>query len=211
MIISEKNFQQIHVYLMQAGVSQRSLREELSDHLACLTEDVMRTEGMLFEDAFAEARRRVCPQGPQQIQRDLFFSQLKQYVQMRKFQFLIGYLSTMFFLVGYSFKVMHFPGANLQIMIGLLVFALAFLPSYWLNRLHLDRLKGKARPLYFYLLNLAFSIIPVMGTGMLFMKWPGAKAVFIVGQLILAFYFMPRLFRQLYDQHLKVVSSLRDN
>ncbi|MEM6298498.1 MAG: hypothetical protein AAF740_07410 [Bacteroidota bacterium] len=203
MIISEKNFQQIHTYLVSGGVSSRRLCDELADHLASLTEDIMRREGVLFEAAFVEARKQVCPQGPYSIQRDLFFSTLKQYVKMRKIQFIAGYLASALILVGYSFKVMHFPTAAIQIALGTLLLVGVFLPAYWHNRYKIDRLKGKGKPAWQYFINALILMTYAVGVLFLIMHWPAAKVLFVTGSVLLVFGFLPQYFLRLYQGNLE--------
>lgn len=203
MILSEKNYQRIHAYLASNGVSNRRLRDELSDHLASLTEDIMRREGVLFDAAFQQARQQVCPHGPHTIQRDLFLSTLKQYIKMRKSQFIIGYLAVALVLIGYTFKTLHFPTAGIQIFLGSVLFSLVFVPMFWYNRYKLDRLKGKSRPTWRYFLNALTLLLYSLGVLFKIMHWPNGSLLFVTGTALLVLYYLPQLFYNLYQQNLK--------
>ena len=48
---------------------------------------------------------------------------------MKKFAIVTGALAFMIFPIGMLFKWMHWPGANMLIPIGIVVFAVLFVPS----------------------------------------------------------------------------------
>jgi hypothetical protein len=48
-----------------------------------------------------------------------------------KFRLMAGITSTFLFTVGMLFKVMHWPGANMLLVIGLVLFAALFLPVFF--------------------------------------------------------------------------------
>lgn len=53
---------------------------------------------------------------------------------MKKAMFFLGYIAIMLTTSGLLFKSMHWPGANILLIIGIALLNLDFLPSYILYR-----------------------------------------------------------------------------
>jgi len=49
---------------------------------------------------------------------------------MKKAMFIMGYFAIVLSTFGMLFKLMHWPGANIMLIIGIALFNLGFLPSY---------------------------------------------------------------------------------
>ncbi|HEX2899845.1 MAG TPA: hypothetical protein VHS96_09015, partial [Bacteroidia bacterium] len=118
--------------IQQRGISHPELGGQLIDHFACSIEAEMR-EGLGFHEAYHKVYMQVSPNGLEEIDHSMTLVILHQkYAFMKKFVFLLGFASAFIFGVGYIFKNMHWPTANIQIMLGSVVFTFAFLPLYFL-------------------------------------------------------------------------------
>ncbi|MCC6818248.1 MAG: hypothetical protein IT245_05110 [Bacteroidia bacterium] len=53
---------------------------------------------------------------------------------MRKFTYLTGYLATTLCTTGILFKLMHWPGANIMILLGITLLNFVFLPLYFYKK-----------------------------------------------------------------------------
>jgi len=207
--LTQKQEALIAAFLRENGLKRGALYHELQDHLCCLTEEAM-AEGWTFQRAFELAQQRLCPEGPLEIQKSIFLETLTSYLKMRKFQFLLGYLGSLLIFVGYTFKVMHWPSANIQLMLGYLLFCWGFVPLYWANRYRLDVLHQRAKSVAYYVLN--GGLLSLCGTfaAINIMKWaplPVRIFMFVSALLIVAFYFLPRLFRQMYRENVREATS----
>lgn len=202
MRLSDDKIYSIRDYLAFHGVFDKSLLDDLTDHLACKTEEEME-KGTDFDRAIKSAKESLFPKGPFAVQHELFLENIKRYVFMRKFQFILGYIATTIFLVGYSFKMLHWPTASVQLLIGSSLFAWIFLPIYWTNRRQLDLIKRNEKSISYYVINGGLAILTASSMPFIFMHWPYHNQLMLLSVLIMAFYFMPRIFMNLYKNNLK--------
>lgn len=53
---------------------------------------------------------------------------------MKKSMFILAYIAVFLSTFGFLFKVMHWPGANIMLALGILFLNLGFLPMYLSHR-----------------------------------------------------------------------------
>ena len=187
--------------LTREGIMSRDLLDSLTDHLACMAEERI-MQGTDSRIAISQAKTDLLPQGALVVQRALFMETFKQYTHMRKAQFIIGYLSVAIIMIGYTFKIMHWPTANIQLALGSVVFAWLFLPAYWANRFQVDQLQKKRKHIAYYATNALLAMVTASSMLPVFMHWPYKQEFTILSLLIMAFYFMPKIFLNLYRKNL---------
>lgn len=110
---------------------------------------------------------------------------------MKKILYLIGLLSTAFTFLGSIFKIMHWPGASVMIIIGAFSFAFIFIPLL---------IFIKFKEVIFLFDKFIYSIGVVLGTilmvGFIFklMHWPWATVLMLSSIVIFNFLYIPVYF-----------------
>ena len=110
---------------------------------------------------------------------------------MKKILYLIGLLSTAFTFLASIFKIMHWPGASVMIIIGAFSFAFIFIPLL---------IFIKFKEVIFLFDKFIYSIGVVLGTilmvGFIFklMHWPWATVLMLSSILIFNFVYIPVYF-----------------
>ena len=110
---------------------------------------------------------------------------------MKKILYLIGLLSTAFTFLGSIFKIMHWPGASVMIIIGAFSFAFIFIPLL---------IFIKFKEFIFLFDKFIYSIGVVLGTilmvGFIFklMHWPWATVLMLSSIVIFNFLYIPVYF-----------------
>lgn len=180
--------------IQQRGIDHEALGTQLLDHFACGIEREMEA-GLGFHEAYHKVYMQVSPNGLEEINHSMTLVILHQkYAFMKKLVFVLGFSTAFLFAVGFIFKNMHWPTANLLITANAVVFTLAFLPMYFRLKYVADRESGRARPALNYVLNCLMVMVMTLALPYKFMEWPAANWVFLVGQCILAFVFFPKVF-----------------
>ncbi|MCF8257092.1 MAG: hypothetical protein K9J06_06045 [Flavobacteriales bacterium] len=193
MELNETQMELVSAYIRQNGVAYDGLHDDLLDHICTGIENRMR-QGDSFEDAFLHTVRLFGPGGLMQVQQDTFQLLTEINATMKKVTFTFGLTSTFLLLAGTIFKLMHWPGASIMIVLGAGLLVLAYLPLI----LHY---KLKESPSNEYIMHisgwvgLSFSVL-----GVLFkvMHWPGAGAILLGGMAVLAFLYVPIYFYKQY-------------
>jgi hypothetical protein len=104
------------------------------------------------------------------------------------FMKLSGLISSVIFLLGILFKVMHWPGAGIALAVGLFMLGIIFLPSLIFARISDDRGEGKRAA---YLVGLFAGLFYIAGFLFKIMHWPGAGLIILIGLILFAIIFIP--------------------
>jgi hypothetical protein len=116
----------------------------------------------------------------------------------------LGFLGTFLFTLSFLFKLMHWPGANIMLTLGVIFICLVFLPMVMINRL-----RDNETPFAKYIFVLALFGIMFFLTAMLFksMHWPGASTIMIAGSVLLIFVALPIYVVKTYKDQANVSNS----
>jgi hypothetical protein len=186
--------------IQRRGIQHAALGDQLLDHFACGIEREMEA-GLGFHEAYHKVYMQVSPNGLEEIDFSMTLVILHQkYALMKKFVFVLGFTAAFVFAVGFIFKNMHWPTANLMILIGAAVFTLAFLPLYFRLKYVADQATGRARPVLNYLLNCGMVMVLTFAMPYHVMHWPASNWIYLVAQCILAFVFFPKVFMGWYKK-----------
>lgn len=103
---------------------------------------------------------------------------------MKKFLIIFGSFVLFVNSVGFLFKIMHWPGAGPMLVVGLTLFAVFYLPLFFISRM----IEKKTA------LNIITNIFALLSTHMIFMgvefkimHWSGAAPMIVFGTLMLWF------------------------
>ncbi len=191
--LTEQQVELINAYIKDNGVAQNELQEDLLDHLCTSIEGQMQ-QGKSFEEAFQYTLNLFGPGGLKQVQNETFELLTEMNATMKKVTFGFGLTSTFLLLAGTIFKLMHWPGASVMVVLGAGFLALFYLPLILTHKLK-ESPKGEALLHILGFLGLALTTV-----GVLFkvMHWPGASVTLIGGMGILAFGYVPVYFYKRY-------------
>jgi hypothetical protein len=121
--------------------------------------------------------------------------------------YLTGMISGMITILGTLFKVQHWPGASIMLMLGLAGLALGFLPAY--ARYRIRDAKSKNEPINrgLWIGGVTAGILVIIGTLFKIMHWPGAGIALIISWSMLAVVILPLLVLNQLKQSEQRISS----
>ena len=138
MTISDEQLFQIQGYLISHGITNVGLQEDLADHFCCVVEEIM-AGGVLFETAFEQAKKRVVPDAPEQLQADLnYLLTIKKKIMTRKLVFIFGFFGILDLLLAMALSISNIVDSEvvgLLAMAGILTLAVSVVP-YWVFLLY---------------------------------------------------------------------------
>lgn len=191
--LNEQQIDLISAYIRQHGVAQDELHDDILDHVCTSIEHLM-DQGDSFEKAFEKTIKLFGPGGLKQVQQQTFELLTEMNETMKKVAFAFGLTSAILLLAGTSFKLMHWPGAGVMVVIGSALLVLAYLPMLLWHKL-------KESPRNEALMHVSgFLGLTSTAIGVLFkiMHWPGASVTLITGMAFLGFVYMPIYFFKKY-------------
>lgn len=107
-----------------------ALKTDVLDHLCCVVE-VKLDRGRTFEIGLKEALVELAPNGLKDLENEtVFLLNSTKIILMKKLMYTIGALSSMSFVAGWAFGILHLPGAFELSAYGFLGFSLLFMPLY---------------------------------------------------------------------------------
>lgn len=114
------------------GIILADLSDSLVDHICCALENDPCTD---FHASYARALESFGTNGLKEIQNEtLLLINLKKEITMKKTMFVLGYLAAMLITSGLLFKLQHWNGASIMLVLGIAVLNLGFLPMYFYDR-----------------------------------------------------------------------------
>jgi len=171
-------------------VSFSHLLDDLLDHVCCDVEAEM-DEGLPFKQAYEKVRSRIGINRFKRIQEETLILIDKNYKSMKTFMKIFGVLSPSLMAVGALFKIQHWPGGSLMLVLGFFFLCFFFLPSsiYVLNAEN----KTDKKHLFMKLSGLTASVFSLLGILFKVMHWPGANIALTGGLFMLGLLFLPSL------------------
>ena len=199
-MLSDQQIDFVEAEIGKRGITVPDLADSLLDHFCCAIEFEME-QGVDFEAAWRKAYLQVCPDGLEEINREVqhIITHQKHHI-MKKFVFILGFVSALIFTVGYWFKINHWPTANVNMVIGSTLFSLGFLPMYFLMKYRIDQGLGKLKAKSSYILDFALALIICVAIPYKIMGLPGAGILFAVNCFVFTLVFLPRVFLTWYKR-----------
>ena len=184
--LSDKQIDYILDDIGARGVEMESLQHNLLDHVCCIIEQNLEANGD-FENFYKQTIQTFYKDALWEIEEEtLLLLTYKNYYTMKKIMINSGIFSAIAFITGSIFKIMHWPGANVLIILAMLASSLIFLPLYFLFKKN-ETTESKSK--------IIIGIGSINGilfcVSMLFkiMHWPGAHALWLltIGMMVLVF------------------------
>ena len=193
--------QEEYVYnlVKTSGVSIESLQNDIVDHLCCVIE-TQHGKGKPFDQLLNEAINDLAPHGLKQLENQtLFLLNSKRIILMKKFMYSIGFIGVSSLTIGITFKLMHFPMANVLSTAGLALLLLVFMPLLALDhyKVAISRTVTEKAKFIFGFLSVA-----IMGISIFFKFFhlQGASVLLVLGAFLFAFGYLPFLFFTMYKK-----------
>lgn len=100
---------------------------------------------------------------------------------MKKILVVFGYMVSTIIIIGTMFKLQHWPGSGILLTAGLFMFAVLFIPAFFINRI-IENHKGLN--IATNILGLFCSSLVVLGVLFKVMHWPGSGLMIVLGSSI---------------------------
>jgi hypothetical protein len=144
----------ISMDIEQQGLNYTPLQNELLDHVCCQIE-LMMEKGLTFNEAYRKVKADMGKKRVRQIQHETLSLISKKYRRMKRTMYVFGVAAPILLLAGITFKVFHWPGAGIVILISWSLVAVILLPILVLNQL-----KQKENKInnYIFIILLAVSV-----------------------------------------------------
>lgn len=189
--LSDKQIDYILDDIGARGVEMESLQQNLLDHICCIIEQNLEENGD-FESFYKKTIQTFYKDALWEIEEEtLLLLTYKNYYAMKKIMIMSGITAAATFITGSIFKIMHWPGANALIILGMITSSLIFLPIFFLFKKN-ETVENKNK------------LILAIGTinGILFcvsslfkmMHWPGAHILWILTIGLMVLVFIPLFF-----------------
>lgn len=174
--------------IRRRGVEMEDLQYNLLDHICCIIEQNLESGGN-FEDFYNKTIPKFFKHELWEIEEEtILLLTYKNYYTMKKAMIYGGVISLSLIALGTVFKIFHWPGAAISLLLGFFILCFVFLPSVlYLNYSATKKNIGT---------NLAaFVGGTVLMIGVLFkvMHWPGTPLLLVAGWTILLGVFIPLL------------------
>ena len=177
--------------LTKKGIVTEDVRYNILDHVCCIIEHEMR-EGENFHKFYENTIARFYKNQLSEIEdetRDLIT--FKYYHAMKRTMKITGLLSVLLITIGAVFKMQHWPGAGIALVLGFAIFSLIFLPLNIVLKYRDDKEIYNR-----IIMTLGLSVVLIGTIGLLFkvMHWPYANLLFFGSLGLFALIFIPAYF-----------------
>ena len=104
------------------GVENEDLQNNLLDHICCIIEEQLEQNGN-FEECYQRIKTSFYKQSYSEIEEETkLLLTYKNYYAMKKVMLFSGVFSASILSLGIVFKFMHWPGASMGSVLGLVIF-----------------------------------------------------------------------------------------
>lgn len=186
--ISDEQIDYILDDIRRRGIEMEDLQLNLLDHICCIIEHNLSPDGD-FEGFYKQTIPKFCKKELWEIEEEtILLLTYKNYYTMKKAMILSGNISLALIALGTVFKIFHWPGAAISLLLGFFILCFVFFPSALYFNYNSAK-RGLGVNLTAFLGGTAFML------GILFkvMHWPGASMLLLVGWTILLGAFIPLL------------------
>ncbi len=190
-VLSEKQVDYILNDIRRNGIQTEELQFNLLDHICCVIENEMSPEND-FDEMYRSVLPRFFKKELKEIQEetDLLLT-FKNYYTMKKVMLRSGIFSAVAFTIGALFKIMHWPGASMLLVLAITSVSFVFLPIFFLVKTKEVKEKKEKFILGF---GSFFGVLFSISIMFKIMHWPGANMLWLMGLGVLFFLFLPMYF-----------------
>jgi hypothetical protein len=190
--LTDKEIEILNKEIDKRGLTYTQLQKELLDHLCCDIEAKM-DEGLEFLKAFEELRSRLENNWIQEIQEETLLLINQKYRMMKKSMYILGTIAPSLLILGAFFKLQHWPGASVLIVLGSFLLGAIYLPVFAMVSIRDTRKKEKRVNKTLYVAGVITGFIFITGILFKVMHWPGANVALMTSVLLALAFFIPVL------------------
>jgi len=190
--LNDREIEILNREIDKQGLTYTLLQKELLDHLCCDIEAKM-DEGLEFLKAFEEVQQRLENNRIQEIQEETLLLINQKYRMMKKFMYVLGTIAPTLLILGALFKLQHWPGASILIVLGSFLLGAVYLPVFAMVSMRDTRKREKKVNKTLYVVGVITGFIFITGVLFKIMHWPGAGAALTVSVLLTVVLFIPVL------------------
>lgn len=173
------------------GVELEDLQLNLLDHICCILEQEL-GENDDFEHFYRQTIQRFYRKELKEIEAETInLLTFKNYYGMKRSLIISGTFSAFAFVAGSFFKIMHWPGAAVLLVSGMVIFSMVFLPLVFLLK---TKEAGSGRQKLMMALTTIVGMLYVLSAMFLVQHWPGARIMWFSTLLLSAFVLLPLFF-----------------
>ncbi len=173
------------------GIELENLQNSLLDHICCIIENKLEENGD-FEKFYQKTITAFFKTNLKEIENEtISLIIFKHYYTMKKAMIVSGTISAMFLTIGLLFKLLHWPGASISLILGIGLLSILFLPLMFVLKIK-EKQQGKDR----LIIGIGTLCGILISLGILFkvMHWPGANLVMQGSIAIMLLLFLPLYF-----------------
>ncbi len=185
--IVDTNIDVIRKDIINRGLTYEPLIDDIVDHLCCMVEEKME-EGNSFKKSYREAINSIGENRLPEIQHQTLILLNKKHQKMKKLTYFLGLAAAVILLFGAVSKYMHWPGAGIELTLGLLVIILGFLPLYFIVTY---REQPEKKNIIYPITGYITIAVLLIGAVFKIQHWPAAGTVTNIGLAILIIGFVP--------------------
>jgi hypothetical protein len=184
-----QNIEQISRDIRMQEISFSHLADELIDHVCCDVEHEMQS-GLGFIEAYMKVKGKIGLRRLKEIQEETLYAVDTKYRKMKNTMKISGVCGTV--LLGFAalFKIMHWPGAGIMIMLGGVILAFVFMPSALVV---LWKETHSKKRIFLYISAFVSAMFFILGTMFKIQHWPGAGVVLVLAGVSGILCFIPVL------------------
>lgn len=189
--LSEQQIDFILCDIKSRGVEMEELQTDLLDHICCIIESELEPDGD-FESFYRKIIPRFFKKELREIEEEtILLLTFKNYYAMRKTMITTGTISVLSMIFGSFFKIMHWPGANVMLLMGIALASLVFLPLMFILK---TSESNSSREKIVLGAGVVFGILVSLSTLFKVLHWPGANIMWFLSLGTLFFAYIPVYF-----------------
>lgn len=189
--LNEEQIEFIQLDIKNRGVVLEDLQLNLLDHVCCILESECHTAED-FELKYTEVISRFFKNELKEIEEETrLLLTFKNYYAMKKTMIVSGTTAVILLSMGSIFKLMHWPGAGIMLVLGIFLISIIFLPLLFLTKSKEAKTTREKQVMGFGAL---VGVLYCLSTMFKIMHWPGAFYLWSITIITSAFIFIPLYF-----------------
>ncbi len=200
----DANIERIQSDLLSQGLTSTSLMEDILDHVCCMVEKEM-IEGSDFESSYNRVISSIGDGTLKNVQHQTILMLDKKFQKMKNTNYVIGLSGSLMAIVGAFFKMQHWPGAGVLMLLGFFLVTAVFLPLYFV---HSYREQAEKPQLIYPIIGYISLALILVGVIFKIQHWPGAGAILTSSIVVVVIGFVPlylsRIFGKPGDKKLNI-------
>jgi hypothetical protein len=187
--LSITNIEYLKREISNTGLTYSHLQDDMIDHVCCDVEYEMQS-GLPFEKAYEMVKEKIGFGGLIRVQEDTLFLIDKNYRTMKKLMKISGVIAPVIIALGTIFKIEHWPGAGIILVLGFFALGFLFLPST--VYVTYEEVSNKSMK-FAHISGFLSAFFIFISFGFKIMHWPGTPIMLLTGVVIACVFFLPVL------------------